>query len=108
MIDLKFFKPAWVIAGFFWYVAIIAAIIFVKQKTRLGFLIGGIISWITLAFWLFDNFYVVFDTSLIIEKPNEWVTVRNFIWSALSGLAVFTSHNTFHKIIDHQFKGKPA
>lgn len=102
------FQPVWMIAGLFWYVAIIAAIIFVKQKTRLGFLIAGIISWITLAFWLFDNFYVVFDTSLIIEKPNEWVTVRNFVWSALSGLAVFTSHNTFHKIIDHQFKGKPA
>ena len=104
----EIFQPVWMIAGVFWYVAIIAAIIFVRQKTRLGFLIAGIISWITLAFWLFDNFYVVFDTSLIIEKPNEWVTVRNFVWSALSGLAVFTSHNTFHKIIDHQFKGKPA
>ena len=60
-----------------------------------------------MAFWLFDNFYVVFDTSLIIAKPNEWITVRNFIWAALSILAVIASHNTFHKIIDYQFKGKP-
>ena len=104
----EIFQPLWLVAGVLWYVAIIAAIVFVRQKTRLGFLIAGIISWITLAFWLFDNFYVVFNTSLIIEKPNEWITLRNFIWSALSGLAVFTSHNTFHKIIDYQYKGKPA
>ena len=101
------FQPIWLLAGIFWYIAIIAAIVFVKSKTRLGFLIGGVLSWITLAFWLFDNFYVVFDTSLIIDKPNELITIRNFIWAALSTLAVIASHNTFHKIIDYQFKGKP-
>ncbi len=103
----ELFEPIWVLAGIFWYVAIIAAIVFVKSKTRLGFLIGGILSWITLAFWLFDNFYVVFETSLIIDKPNELITLRNFIWAALATLAVIASHNTFHKIIDYQFKGKP-
>lgn len=103
----ELFQPAWIIAGIFWYIAIISAIIFVKNKTRLGFLIAGIISWITLAFWMFDNFYVIFDTSLIIEKPNEWITLRNFIWTALSTLAVIASHNTFHKVIDYQPKGKP-
>jgi uncharacterized protein YbjT (DUF2867 family) len=103
----ELFEPLWVLAGVLWYIAIIAAIIFVKSKTRLGFLIGGVLSWITLAFWLFDNFYVVFDTSLIIDNPNELITIRNFIWAALSTLAVIASHNTFHKIIDYQFKGKP-
>jgi len=103
----ELFEPIWILAGVFWYIAIIAAIVFVKSKTRLGFLIGGILSWITLAFWLFDNFYVVFETSLIIDKPNELITIRNFIWAALSTLAVIVSHNTFHKIIDYQFKGKP-
>jgi len=103
----ELFEPIWILAGVLWYVAIIAAIVFVKSKTRLGFLIGGILSWITLAFWLFDNFYVVFETSLIIDKPNELITIRNFIWAALSTLAVIASHNTFHKIIDYQFKGKP-
>ena len=103
----ELFEPAWVLTGVFWYITIIAAIVFVKSKTRLGFLIGGILSWVTLAFWLFDNFYVVFDTSLIIEKPNEIITIRNFVWVTLSTLAVIASHNTFHKIIDYQYKGKP-
>jgi len=103
---VEIFQPSWIIAGVFWYIAIFAAIIFVKNKTRLGFLIAGIVSWATLAFWLFDNFYVLFDTALIIEKPNEWVTIRNFIWAAISILAVIGSHNTFHKVIDYQFKGK--
>lgn len=104
---IEIFEPIWILLGILWYVAIFAAIIFVKNKTRLGFLIAGILSWITLAFWLFDNFYVIFETSLIIEKPNIWITVRNFIWAALSSLAVIASHNTFHKIIDYQYRGKP-
>ncbi len=103
----ELFEPIWVLAGVLWYMTIIAAIVFVKNKTRLGFLIGGILSWITLTFWLFDNFYVVFETSLIIDKPNEFITIRNFIWAALSFIAVIASHNTFHKIIDYQHKGKP-
>ena len=104
----EIFEPLWILGGIVWYVAIIAAIIFVREKTRLGFLIAGVSSWITLAFWLFDNFYVLFDASLIIDQPNEWITIRNFIWAALSALAVIASHNTFHKIIDYQYKGKPV
>ena len=100
-------EPIWIFTGIIWYVAIIAAIFFVKNKTRLGYLIGGILSWITLAFWLFDDFYLLFNTSLIITQPNEVITIRNIIWVALSAVAVFASHNTFHKIIDYQFKGKP-
>ena len=101
------YESIWILGGIVWYVAIIAAIIFVRHKTRLGFLIAGVLSWITLAFWLFDNFYVIFDTSLIIEQPNELITMRNFVWAALSTLSVITSHNTFHKVIDYQYKGKP-
>ncbi|KAF6247362.1 epimerase [Nitrosopumilus sp. b3] len=100
-------EPIWIFAGIIWYVAIITAIFFVKNKTRLGYLIGGILSWITLAFWLFDDFYLLFNTSLIITQPNEVITIRNIVWVALSAVAVFASHNTFHKIIDYQFKGKP-
>ena len=103
----ELYEPLWLLAGIFWYITIIAAIVFVKNKTRLGFLIAGILSWITLAFWLFDNFYVVFETSLIIDKPNELIIIRNFVWSALSIIAVIASHNTFHKIIDYQYKGRP-
>ncbi len=101
------FEPGWILVGIIWYVSVILAIVFIKNKTRLGFLIGGILSWITLAFWLFDNFYVLFDASLIMEQPNELITIRNFVWVGLSALAVFASHNTFHKVIDYQFKGKP-
>ena len=53
----------WLIGSLIWYAAILFAISFVKQKARLGYLIGGILAWVTLAFWLFDNFYVVFELS---------------------------------------------
>ena len=101
------FQPLWLIGAFFWYTAIFASIIFIHNKTRLGYLIAGILSWFTLSFWLFDNFYVVFDTSLIAAQPNELMTIRNFIGIFSSSLAVFASHNLFHKVIDYQYKGKP-
>ncbi|MCA9820384.1 MAG: NAD(P)H-binding protein [Nitrosarchaeum sp.] len=104
----EIFAPIWIMGGIVWYITITSAIIFVRNKTRLGFLIAGVLSWITLAFWLFDNFYVLSGTTLIINQPNEWVTLRNFIWAALSALAVIASHNTFHKVIDYQYRGKPV
>ncbi|MCA9812120.1 MAG: NAD(P)H-binding protein, partial [Nitrosarchaeum sp.] len=99
----EIFAPIWIMGGIVWYITITSAIIFVRNKTRLGFLIAGVLSWITLAFWLFDNYYVLSGTTLIINQPNEWVTLRNFIWAALSALAVIASHNTFHKVIDYQY-----
>jgi len=101
------FQPLWLIVSFFWYSAIVSSIIFIHNKTRLGYLIAGVLSWFTLAFWLFDNFYVVFDTSLIATQPNELMTIRNFIGIFFSALVVFASHNLFHKIIDYQYRGKP-
>ena len=56
---------SWVFGSLIWYAAILFAISFVKQKARLGYLIGGVLAWITMAFWLFDNFYVVFDICLL-------------------------------------------
>ena len=93
---------AWMTASIVWYTAIFAALIFVKNNTKLGFLIAGIVSWITLIFWLFDNFYVVFDTSLISQQPNEMITWRNFIGTIIAVFAIIASHNTFHKVIDIQ------
>jgi len=101
------FQPLWLIGSFIWYTAIVASIIFIHNKTRLGYLIAGVLSWFTLAFWLFDNFYVVFDTSVIALQPNELMTIRNFIGIVVAALAVFASHNLFHKVIDYQYKGKP-
>ena len=97
----------WIVGGFFWYVGIASAIIFVKSKTRLGFIISGILSWITLAFWSFDNFYVVFDTSILAPHPNDIITLRNFVGMIAAIIAIIASHNTFHKVIDYQYKGKP-
>ena len=62
---LDVFEISWLIGSIVWFVAIGFGILFVMQKTRLGYLIAGILSWVTIAFWLFDNFYVVFDMSLI-------------------------------------------
>ena len=99
---------SWVFGSLIWYAAIIFAISFVKQKARLGYLIGGLLSWVTMAFWLFDNFYVVFDISLIGAEPSLDVTLRNFIGVAFAGLAIFSSHNVFHKVRVYQAKGEPV
>jgi hypothetical protein len=101
------YQPLWIIASAIWYVAIIAAIIFVRNKTRLGYLIAGILSWVTLAFWIFDNFHLPFTMSLLAEQPSQIMTIRNLIGIGLASLAVISSHNLFHKVINYQYKGKP-
>ena len=98
----------WIIGSVIWYAAILFAISFVKQKARLGYLIGGILAWVTLAFWLFDNFYVVFELSLVASEPSLEITIRNFIGAAIAGLAIFSSHNVFHKVRVYQVRGKPV
>jgi uncharacterized protein YbjT (DUF2867 family) len=98
----------WLIGSVIWYAAILFAISFVKQKARLGYLIGGILAWVTLAFWLFDNFYVVFELSLVASEPSLDVTIRNFIGAAIAGLAIFSSHNVFHKVRVYQARGEPV
>ena len=97
---------SWLFGSFIWYVAIIFAILFVRQKARLGYLIGGLLSWVTLAFWLFDNFYVVFQMSVIGAEPSIDVTLRNFIGAGIAGLAIFSSHNVFHKVRVYQARGE--
>ena len=98
----------WLVGSLIWYAAILFAISFVRQKARLGYLIGGLLSWVTLAFWLIDNFYVVFELSLVASEPSLDVTIRNFIGAAIAGLAIFSSHNVFHKIRVYQAKGQPV
>jgi uncharacterized protein YbjT (DUF2867 family) len=102
------YQTSWLIGSAVWYTTIGFAILFVYNKTRLGYFIAGILSWVTLAFWSFDNFYVVFETSVIASQPNEWVTVRNFVGIAAAGLSVFASHNLFHKVLAYQHKGNPV
>jgi len=43
---------------------------------------------------------------LVASEPSLDVTIRNFIGAALAGLAIFSSHNVFHKVRVYQAKGK--
>ena len=101
------YQPLWLLGSFVWYFAIVASIIFIHSKARLGYLIAGVLSWVTLAFWMFDNYYLLFETSLIASQPNESMTIRNFVGIIIAAITVVSSHNLFHKVIDYQYKGKP-
>lgn len=101
------YEPLWVLGSAVWYAAIAFAAVMIHNKTRLGYMVAGVLSWVTLSFWLFDNFYVVFDTSLISAAPNLAMTVRNFVGVLIAAVAVVASHNLFHKIFDYQHKGRP-
>jgi len=102
------YTPIWLLAGIIWYAGIVSAIIFVNSKTRLGFMISGVLSWITLIFWSLDNFNLIFNTSILASPPNEMFALRNFIGLVVVSIAIIASHNTFHKVIDYQNKGKPV
>ena len=71
-------------------------------------MVNWFINLVTLAFWLFDNFYVVFELSLVASEPSLEITIRNFIGAAIAGLAIFSSHNVFHKVRVYQVRGKPV
>jgi hypothetical protein len=101
------YQPLWLIGSAIWYTSISFAIIFIHSKTRLGYLIAGVLSWVTLAFWLFDNYYVVFNTSVIASQPSDSMMIRNFVGIIVSLITIVASHNLFHKVIDYQYKGKP-
>jgi uncharacterized membrane protein len=101
------YEIPWITASVLWFVAIISSMIFVNNKTRLGYLTAGILSWITLGFWLFDNYHVAFDQPIIASHPNTYMIVRNFVGVCITVLAIISSHNVFHKIQSHQYLGRP-
>lgn len=94
----EFIDSFWTIVLAIWYITIGVSLFLVFRKSKSGYLIAGILAWITIAFWMFDNFHTVFEISLIASEPNLFMTVRNFIGVIIAGLAVFSSHNAFHKI----------
>ncbi|HSA98465.1 MAG TPA: NAD-dependent epimerase/dehydratase family protein [Candidatus Nitrosotenuis sp.] len=100
------YRIEWLAASGIWFTALISSIIFVNNKTKLGYLIAGIVSWITLIFWLFDNYYVLFHDSVIATQPNIEMTIRNFIGVMFASLAIAASHNVFHKIQLRQLRGR--
>ena len=97
----------WILGSIIWYATISFAIIFVYNKTRLGYVIGGVLSWVTLAFWTFDNYHIAFQMSIIAQEPNFGMVLRNFVGIVIALVAVVSSHNLFHKVIDYQYRGKP-
>ncbi len=101
------YQIGWLIGSAIWYLTIISAIIFVRQKTRLGYMIAGILAWVTFSFWMFDNFHIVFQTSVIAEEPNLIMIIRNFVGIAIVSLVIIASHNVFHKVRQYQIKGTP-
>jgi uncharacterized protein YbjT (DUF2867 family) len=104
---LDVYQIGWLTVSGIWFVTLFSSIIFVNNKTRLGYLIAGVISWITFVFWLFDNYYVIFHDSLIARAPNLEMTIRNFVGVIFASLAIAASHNVFHKVQSKQFRGRP-
>lgn len=102
------YQLGWILASALWLVTIGFSILFVKNKTRLGYLVAGILSWVTLAFWLLDNYYIVFQDSIIARQPNFEMTVRNFVGVIVAYTSILASHNVFHKIHSYQYRGVPV
>ncbi len=91
-------QTQWLVASIVWYGAIGFSTIKIFHKARIGYLIAGIVSWVTLVFWLLDNYYVIFQTTVIASRPDHIMTVRNFIGVGITLLGILSSHNAFHKI----------
>ena len=94
----EIYHTNWIVLGTLWYIGIAFAIYFLRYGARLGALTAGILGWLTLTFWLIDNLYIVWGTSVIASSPDEAITIRNFIGAGVAALVVATSHNLFHKL----------
>src|SRR5919107_528642 len=65
------FTPLWIILAIVWYFGILFALFFVKDGARLGSLVAGIIGWITLIFWGFNNVDLIYeDNSINLYNPD--------------------------------------
>jgi uncharacterized protein YbjT (DUF2867 family) len=95
---IEIFQPIWMVLAGLWYFGIAFSIFFIHSGARLGSILAGIIGWITLTFWLLDNFYLIFGTSVLASPPGYVMTIRNCIGAAIAGLVIASSHNLFHKI----------
>jgi len=97
----EIFQPLWLVLGGIWYFGIAFSIYFIHSGARLGSIIAGTIGWITLAFWLVDNLYIVSGTSLIASPPGYVMAIRNFVGALVAVLVITSSHNLFHKLRIH-------
>jgi hypothetical protein len=97
----EIFQPKWLMLAVLWYIGIALSIFFIHKGARLGSIIAGIIGWITLVFWLLDNFYLIFGTSILASPPEYLMTIRNCMGATIAGIVIASSHNLFHKIRIH-------
>ncbi|MDQ3854517.1 MAG: NAD(P)H-binding protein [Thermoproteota archaeon] len=95
---VEIYNTNWIILGMLWYLGVAFAIYFLRYGARLGALTAGLLGWVTLTFWLFDNFYIVWGTPVIASSPDTTMTIRNFIGLGVAVLVIATSHNLFHKL----------
>ena len=102
------YEPLWMAVSAVWYTGVIFAVVMIRNKTRLGYMTAGILSWITMSFWLLDNFHVMFGVSIISDTPSFDMTIRNFAGSILAVIVIVSSHNLFHKIFEYQYRGRPV
>ncbi|HEX5358426.1 MAG TPA: hypothetical protein VFW99_00765 [Candidatus Nitrosotalea sp.] len=102
------YEIQWMSMSIAWYIAIGFSITKVLSKSRIGYLVAGITSWATLAFWLLDNYYTVFHGTIIAPRPDDIMTIRNFIGVAVASFGILASHNAFHKSKGIQNKAKPT
>ena len=100
-VRIEIFQPIWVVLAGLWYFRIAFSIFFIHKGARLGSIIAGIIGWITLTFWLLDNFYLIFGRSVLALPPGYVMTIRNCVGAVIAGLVIASSHNLFHKIRIH-------
>jgi uncharacterized protein YbjT (DUF2867 family) len=92
------FSPILIILAALWYFGIIFAIFFVKNGARLGSMVAGVIGWVTLFFWLYNNINLVSNNSFDFSSQNIIIGIRNFVGTIVAGLVIAASHNLFHKI----------
>jgi hypothetical protein len=97
----EIFQPLWLILAGLWYFGIAFSVYFIHSGARLGSMVAGTIGWITLAFWLADNLYIVFGTSLIASPPGYIMAIRNFVGAIVAAVVIMSSHNLFHKLRIH-------
>jgi uncharacterized protein YbjT (DUF2867 family) len=97
----EIFQPKWLVLAALWYFGIVLSIFFIHNGARLGSIIAGVIGWITLIFWLLDNFYLIFGRSILASPPEYIMTIRNCVGATIAGIVIASSHNLFHKIRIH-------
>jgi uncharacterized protein YbjT (DUF2867 family) len=75
-----------------WYFGIATAIYFIGQGARLGALIGGIIGWITLIFWIVEGW------SLLLTYEISYIVWFDLLRIFSASTTIIASHNFFHKL----------